>query len=569
MWSFREIGSRMTLAAAVAGFLALLMFPNTTEAAEKEVPRDGGELVFAVAAEPPSYDGHRETSFAHLHPVAPHYSLLLKFDQWNYPKIVGDLAESWTVSNDGLTYTFKIRKGVKFHDGSPLTAHDVKATYERIIFPPEGVSSPRKASYLMVESIEVPGEKTEKTALDQAKSLVQDLFGGGKPQPSDDDYTIIFRLKWPAPSFLPNLASPWNYIYKADILKKDQRWYEKNIMGSGPFKFVEHVKGSHWVGRRNEDYFMKGRPYLDGYQAIFMRSTSARVAAIRGGRALIEFRGFSPAARDDLVRALGPKLKVQESPWLCVLTVALNTSRKPFDDVRVRQALNLALDRWGGSEYLSKIAIVKSVGGLLRPGYEVYAATEEELVKLPGFSKNIEESRKQARGLLKEAGAGKLKFTLNNRDVKEPYEVVGVWLLDQWRKIGLNVDHKVQETAAFSKDRRSGNFEATIDWACDFMDEPDLQLFKYVSTEKSPINYSKYNDPVVDELFEKQSRTADPKERRKIIRELEERVLNAAYTFPTLWWHKINPHWARVKGWNQLPTHYLNQDLRDVWLAPE
>ena len=299
-------------------------FSGTAQGAEK--PRAGGELVFAVAAEPASYDGHRETSFSHLHPGAPNYSLLLKFDQWKYPKVVGDLATGWTVSADGLTYAFKIRKGVKFHDGTTLTAKYVKACYDKIISPPKGVRSARKASYLMVKSVEAP-----------------------------DDQTVVFRLNWASPSVLPNFASPWNYIYSAAKLEKDPHWYEKNIMGTGPFTFVKHVKGSHWVGKKNQNYFRKDRPYLDGYKGIFMRKTSARVAAVRGGRALIEFRGFSPAARDDLIRTLGSKVKVQESPWLCVLTVALNTKKKPFDDVRVRQALTLALDRWEGSKHLSKI----------------------------------------------------------------------------------------------------------------------------------------------------------------------------------------------------------------------
>src|SRR5918993_5703330 len=111
-----------------------------------ESPRSGGELVFAVAETPPSFDGHRETTFAMIHPIAPHYSTLLRFDPHNYPKIIGDIAESWSFSKDGLTLTVKLRKGIKFHDGSPLTAQDVKATYEKIIFPPEGVASARKAS---------------------------------------------------------------------------------------------------------------------------------------------------------------------------------------------------------------------------------------------------------------------------------------------------------------------------------------------------------------------------------------------------------------------------------------
>lgn len=536
----RRTYTRLTWGVAAAtGALLVLAFVMAPAAMAAEQPKAGGILTFAVAAEPPSYDLHRETSFAAIHPVAPHYSLLIKFNQLKYPEIEGDVAESWDISKDGKTYTFKIRKGIKFHDGSVLTAKDVKATYDKIIFPPEGVRSVREASYAMVEKVEAP-----------------------------DDQTVVFHLKWAAPSLLANLASPWNPIYKADILAKDPHWYEKNINGTGPFTFVEHVRGSHWVGKKNENYFMRDRPYLDGYRAIFIRDTSARVATVRGGRALIEFRGFSPAARDDLVRSLGPQLTVQESPWLCVLTVALNTTQKPFDDVRVRRALTLAVDRWGGSEHLSKISIIKSVGGVMRPGYEAYAATEEELVKLPGFSKDINASRKEAKRLLAEAGyPNGFGFTFKNRDVKEPYELVGVWLIDQWRQIGVTANHAVQETAGFSKDRRAGNFQASMDWACDFMDEPDLQLFKYVSSSKSPINYAKYENPKLDALYEKQSKTSDTAARRKLVREFEEIVLVEAYTFPTLWWHKINPHWAKVKGWNQLPSHYLNQDLRDVWLA--
>jgi peptide/nickel transport system substrate-binding protein len=197
-----------------------------------ETPRPGGELVFAVGEIPPSFDGHRETTFGMLHPVAPHYSTLLRFDPQNYPKIVGDVAQSWSFSKDGLTLTVKIRKGIKFHDGTPLTAQDVKATYDKIIFPQEGVASARKALYAMVDKVEAP-----------------------------DDATVVFKLKHIAASFLANLASPWNFIYSAERLKKDPRWYEKNVMGSGPFVFVEHVAGSHWVGKKNTNYFMSGRPY--------------------------------------------------------------------------------------------------------------------------------------------------------------------------------------------------------------------------------------------------------------------------------------------------------------------
>jgi ABC-type transport system substrate-binding protein len=137
--------------------------PGTSEApkpATAEVPRRGGELTMVVSAEPPSFDGHKETTFAVIHPVSPHYSLLLKFDPENYPKIMGDLAESWTVAADNLTYTFKLRDGVKFHDGSPLSSRDVKVSYDRIVAPPEGVTSARRQSYGAIESIETPDART-------------------------------------------------------------------------------------------------------------------------------------------------------------------------------------------------------------------------------------------------------------------------------------------------------------------------------------------------------------------------------------------------------------------------
>ena len=532
----RKLSWKVVLAAAVMAFLTLVTFSSPGMAAEK--PRYGGELIMAVPKDPPSFDGHRENTFALIHPVAPHYSLLLKFDQYAYPKIIGDLAESWTTSKDGLTYTFKIRKGVKFHDGSILKARDIKATYDKIIFPPKGVVSARLGAYSMVKSVEAP-----------------------------NDRTVVFRLKWPAGSLLANLASPWNFVYKADILEKDPNWYQKNIMGTGPFTFKEYVPGSHWIGVKNKNYFVKGRPYLDGYKSIFIKSTSARVDSIRGGRTHIEFRGFSPAGRDKMVKSMGNKVKVQEGPWLCYLSIAINNEKAPFNDVRVRKALTLALDRWGGSKALSKIAILKPVGGLMRPGSE-FAMSEKELTKLAGFSKDIKASRKEARRLLKEAGAEGLKFTFKNRDLPMPYGHLGIWLIDQWRQVGLKVEQKVEEKGPFFSDRKKGNFDTIMDWECGYMDEPDLQLFKYLSMGKSGANYSRFSDPVLDDLYEKQSHAKTLKERLKHIRAFEKRVLDEkVYTFPTLWWYKINPHSAKVRGWKQLPSHYLNQDLKDVWLA--
>src|SRR5207244_10654137 len=182
------------------------------------------------------------------------------------------------------------------------------------------------------------------------------------------------------------------------------QWYMKNIMGTGPFKFVEHVRGSLWVGKKNPDYWDKGKPYLDGYRAIFISNSAAQVAAVRGERAMIQFRSFSPPERDQLVQALGNKIAVQESPWDCLNFVSMHHQKKPFDDKRVRRALSLALDRYEGSKALSRITLVKDVAGIIVPGTP-YATPPQELEKLAGYGRDTNGNRAEAKRLLKEAGA--------------------------------------------------------------------------------------------------------------------------------------------------------------------
>ncbi len=527
---------RLSLIAILLGVAVLV-----TPAGAQDKPRYGGELIFAVPSEMPSYDGHREGTFGMVHPLAPHYNTLLRVDPNDRTgtKIVSDLAESWTISPDGRVYILKLRRGVKFHDGSEMTSRDVKASYDKIVFPPAGVGSIRKGQYTNVEAIEAP-----------------------------DASTIVFRLKWPQPSFLASLASPYNWVYKAEILAKDVRWYEKNVMGTGPFVFVEHVKGSHWVGKKNTNYWDKGKPYLDGYRAIFMKDSAAQVAAIRAERAHIQFRGFSPAERDSLVNALGRKITVQESAWDCAAWVAMNQERKPFDDRRVRRALTLALDRHQASQALSRIAVVKEVAGVQVPGTP-YATPPEELEKLAGYGRDIKKARAEARRLLREAGVPDgLSFTFTNRGVPMPYEPVGIWLIDQWRQIGLNATMATIEASQHVTELRAGNFTVSSDAQCGYQVEPDLDLAKFQSKEISHNNYGRYTDKVLDELYQKQSRALDPEERKRYVREFERRLLDEeAHSFITLQWHRIVPHSAKVRGWTITPSHYLNQQLDTVWLS--
>jgi peptide/nickel transport system substrate-binding protein len=506
----------------------------------QDKPRSGGELVFVVPSEPPSYDAHQEETFGVIHPMAPLYSTLLKVDPFDKSgtKPVGDLAESWTTSKDNLTYTFKLRKGVKFHDGSEMTSKDVKASYDKIITPPAGVKSLRKEMYDSVKSIETL-----------------------------DPYTIVFRLKRPESSFLLAMASPWNWIYRADLLAKDPHWYEKNVMGTGPFTFVEHVRGSHWAGKKNPNYWDKGKPYLDGYRAIFVKDSAAQVAAVRSERAHIQFRGFTPAERDSIVQTLGAsKVTVQESAWDCLNFVSMHHDKKPFNDKRVRRALSLALDRYQGSQALSRIAIVKEVAGVIVPGTP-YATPPAELEKLAGYGHDIKKNREEAKRLLKEAGVPDgFAFTFKNRGIPMPYEPVGVWLIDQWRQIGLNVKQEVIEAASYYGVLKRGDFDVTMDFQCGFIVEPDLDLVRFIST--SDANYGKHTDKVIDDLYHRQATATDPEERKKIIRAFEKRLLDEeAHVIYTLQWHRIIPHNAKVKGWTITPSHYLNNQLDTVWLS--
>lgn len=530
----------------VLGLIITLMFAPQGIAAEK--PVYGGHFPYIVSASNfPSMDAHREVTFAVVQPLAPFYSLLIKVNPENPSDptdFVGDLAESWSANKDETVWTFKLRKNVKFHDGSLMTSKDVKASFDKVIFPPEGVISSWKGYFPMVEAVEAP-----------------------------DDFTVVFKLKFGTKAFIPAVATPYLWIYKADILAKDMHWYEKNVMGTGAFKFKDHVAGSHVEGVKNPDYFIKGRPYLDSFRAIFINKQAPQVAAIRGGRALINFRAFPPKTRDDLVKALGDKITVQESPWNCVLIVTPNHKVKPFDDPRVRRALSLALDRWEASKTLSKIAIAKPVGGCVFPHHPLGLTDEELQQNIAGYSLDIEASRKEARRLLKEAGVPEgFKIKFHNRGVEQPYKVLGIWVIDQWRKIGLDVEHWVQPTAQFYATLRAKKqaYAVSMDFNCRGVVNPLLDITKFLSDDIVGNQYAEYQDRVLDELHGKIMKEIDPVKLKKLLFQFEKRVLDEeAHQLITLWWNRIVPHHSRLKGWKISPSHYLNQDLVDVWLAKE
>jgi peptide/nickel transport system substrate-binding protein len=319
-------------------------------------------------------------------------------------------------------------------------------------------------------------------------------------------------------------------------------------------------------GVRNPDYYRKGLPYLDGFTAIYAEKQAVRVDAIRSGRAAMEFRGLPPSARDELIKALGDKLVVEESDWNCGSLVQPNHKKKPFDDARVRRALTLAIDRWHGAPALSKIANVRTVGGIVYPGSPL-AATKEELEQIAGFWPDIEKSRAEAKRLLKEAGAEGLSFELLNRGVDQPYKYVGTWLVDEWSKIGLKVTQRVMPTGPWLDAMRNGNFEVVSQANCHGVPNPLLDVNAFLPSSVYAGNYGYYEDQAEVDLYNKMLRETDFAKQRVLMREFEKYAVDTeAHEIWVLWWYRIIPHPSYVKGWKISPSHFLNQDLATVWL---
>src|SRR5262249_52122433 len=435
-----------------------------------------------------------------------------------------------SVSPDGLTYTFKIRAGVVFHDGTPLASKDVKATFDRIRNPPAGIVSIRKELFADIASIETP-----------------------------DPATVVMRIRQPDASFLGPLVLPSNGVSSAPELAEEPNFPASTVMGSGPFVFVEHRNGAHWIAKRFDKYWEQGKPYLDGFRAVFIKS-QAVVTALQGGQIQAEFRSISPGERAQLVGALKDKITVQEAPWVCKVDLLFNTESKPFDNLKVRQALSIAIDRWSGSDALSKITILKPVGGPLLPGSPL-ALSNDELAKLPGFGRDPEKARAQAKALLAEAGVAGLKFKLINRNVNHPFTPLGVFVIDQWRRIGVTADHQQLDVSQQKAGIANGDFQVALDAFCADSDDPKPLLLPYLSKSRSPRNMTRNESPQLDAVYDRFKGTTNPTQRAVLAAELQRMVIESANSVPVLWYSRLVAHVSNMKGWKIIPTHFANQDL--------
>jgi len=280
-----------------------------------EAGRRGGILRMNLPGDPANLDLHQATTSTDLWCVAPCLETLLEFDPNDQTKILPCLAQRWEVSSDGLTYTFSLRQGVQFHDGSPFTSQDVLATFQRIMNPPEGVNSPRGVFFNTVSEIQTP-----------------------------DDFTVRFLLSQPDPALLYNVAIPWTGIYPAHLIEAGADLRDtKNIIGTGPFKFKSDTPEVAFELERHPDYFDKDLPYLDGIVGHPMTDWNAVAQAFLAGQ-LHLYRSLTTPPLDLFQRR--PDIQVVGVPTTFVWRLILNARNfEPFKDKRVRQAITLALDR--------------------------------------------------------------------------------------------------------------------------------------------------------------------------------------------------------------------------------
>lgn len=517
----------------------LLGFGLTPSVSAAEKPVYGGTLRVAIAGDPPSLDMHQEQTFKVLIPMSTVYNTLLRFDPHGFPKIIGDLAKSWQASDDGMTYTFELHQGVKFHDGSELTSADIKATFDKIVNPPKGTVSVRRSWYKMIKSIEAPSR-----------------------------YTVIFGLHYPSASFLSFMAHPANLVYSKKYLDKDMNWYKKHAMGTGPFKFVNWVQGSVLEVERNPDYFRQQYPYLDGAKYYMIKDLSARAKSVRSGRTDVEFRGFPPAEVEAIKKQLGDRVVARYPKAIIHWGVAVNPDEKPFGDERVRKALSLAIDRYDMAKVLGPLTGLQTVGGMGHPDTP-WGMPTEELQELPGFGRDHAKSLAEAKRLLAEAGyPNGFKTVLSNRSVKLPYIDVGVYLISAWKHIGVDAEHRLLESATWSKSRRTRDFVLMVDpFGSSAAGDPDEIMERNTST--STQNWGRFKDPVVDELFNQQKVELDMKKRQRMVWDLQKEVIKKGHWIPGLWWTRIEVRSARIKNYEPHHSHWMNRRLEDVWMAKQ
>src|SRR5215210_8125850 len=408
---------RSVRALAVAALLLLSAF----DVASAGEPKQGGILRVYHRDSPGSASIHEGATYSINVPFMPVFNNLVMFKQ-DVPQnsvesIVPDLAESWAWRDDGKALTFKLRDGVKWHDGKPFTSADVKCTFDMLMGKSQNRfrKNPRKDWYFNVEDVT-----------------------------ADNPLQATIHLKRPQPAILAMVASGYTPIYPCHVSAAQQR---TNPIGTGPFKFVELKQNESLKLTKNPDYWNKGKPYLDGIEYTIIPNRSTAILGFVAGKFDITFptEVSIPLLKD--VKAQAPQAICVLEPTNVATNLIINRESAPFDNADVRRAVALALDRKSFTQIMFEGN--SDIGGaMLPPPAGVWGMPPEELKSVIGYGDDVKKNRDEARKLMEKAGFGpnkRLALKVSTRNLAV-YRDPAVILIDQLKDIYIDGELDVIES---------------------------------------------------------------------------------------------------------------------------
>lgn len=497
----------------------VIIFSSTGQAAE--TPKRGGWLKIATDATAVGLDPHIAIAFASSTYFEHCYESLLRYTE--DMDLEPSLATSYE-QPDNLTYIFHIRKGVKFHDGSELTAEDVKFSFERILDP--DTKSPRKPFFTSISKIETP-----------------------------DKYTVKFTMSEPYPPFLNVLATWYGSIVSKAAVEKYGSMQSVTI-GTGPFILKKYEHGIKGVFERFPDYWDQPKPYIDGFDFIVIKDETSRLGALRKGT--VDIGWIKNAQLADLLEKR-KNLKIMSGPAVRQQRLWFKADRPPFNNVKVRQAMASAINR---QEIIDTVMFGRGVLTACIPTATVpYGLSQEEMAQLPFYKQDLELSKK----LLKEAGyPDGFEFTLVTSPHSPDYVPCAEIMQRQFAKVGIKMNIAQKDWGITLKTYRSGDFEAIMFAGVWY---PDPEAYNYnMFYSKSNSNYFGYSDPKLDKMYEAQHTEVDLQKRVQMWREIQRYM---AETVPAIFPYASAPRYEVVNKRVQNYTILANNSrvlLRQAWL---
>lgn len=496
-------------------------------------PRRGGVLRFNLPGDPVNFDLHQAGTSTDLWCLHPCFDSLLQFDPNDQTKLLPNLAERWEVSPDGLVYTFFLRRGVRFHDGSPFTSRDVVVNLQRIISPPEGVNSPRGVFFDTVDHLEAP-----------------------------DDDTVKIVLKEPDPSLPYFVAIPWIGFYPAHLIESGADLRDtKNIIGTGPFRFKSYTPSVSYELERNPDYYDSSLPYLDGIVAYPMVDWNAASQSFLAGQ-LHLYRSLTAPPLDLLESQ--PDVRVVGVPTLLVWTLYTNAATvEAFKDQRVRLAISLALDRQGLIDALTEGR--SRLSGWMHPD-GAWALPEERLRSVTGFGADKAADLERAKQLLAEAGYAnglEVELLAFNLDVSTPS-----YIADQLGKVGIRVQTQILQLGEYVSRVQDRAYQLLLGFNAPWLDEPKATFAPWMNDNPDTSFTGLWSDELI-QLFQQILRESDETKRHQMVNELDFRTLDEVpfgniYVYRPVIWHVYRP--GVLANWTPQPNYNLTEKHQFTWL---